>query len=258
MQQTNCHPFRYGKWLWMHNGLIDDWFTVKRDLMLADRPGAVPADRGARPTRRCSSSSPSRSVSRTIRRVRWSEPSASSRRSASGTASSTRSRARSRRPTASGSGRSATRARASRARSYFSTSYDTLKRSTPTIRVSRTSTRRPGSSSRSRSATCSASGTRFRRQAGASSQPGQDEIKHVPAGRAGHCLTRPTRRVLRRASALTLVAPPRPRGTLASGDARGAVDDPGLAAGESDGTPTRVLSGFSLARALDTDACSRR
>ncbi|RKY14619.1 MAG: class II glutamine amidotransferase, partial [Planctomycetota bacterium] len=22
VQQTNCHPFRHGKWLWMHNGQI--------------------------------------------------------------------------------------------------------------------------------------------------------------------------------------------------------------------------------------------
>ena len=22
VQQTNCHPFRHGKWLWMHNGAI--------------------------------------------------------------------------------------------------------------------------------------------------------------------------------------------------------------------------------------------
>ena len=22
VQQTNCHPFRHGRWLWMHNGLI--------------------------------------------------------------------------------------------------------------------------------------------------------------------------------------------------------------------------------------------
>ena len=31
MQQTNCHPFRYGRWLWMHNGSSHD-FWVKREL----------------------------------------------------------------------------------------------------------------------------------------------------------------------------------------------------------------------------------
>ena len=35
VQQTNCHPFRYGRWLWMHNGFIDGFAAVKRDLVLA-------------------------------------------------------------------------------------------------------------------------------------------------------------------------------------------------------------------------------
>jgi predicted glutamine amidotransferase len=35
VQQTNCHPFRYGKWLWVHNGLVKDFHLVKRDLSLA-------------------------------------------------------------------------------------------------------------------------------------------------------------------------------------------------------------------------------
>jgi predicted glutamine amidotransferase len=34
VQQTNCHPFRHDNWLWMHNGLIRDFATVKRDLVL--------------------------------------------------------------------------------------------------------------------------------------------------------------------------------------------------------------------------------
>ena len=38
VQQTNCHPFRHGRWLWMHNGAIGDFLTVKRDLMLAVDP----------------------------------------------------------------------------------------------------------------------------------------------------------------------------------------------------------------------------
>jgi len=33
VQQTNCHPFRYGNWLWMHNGAIRGFSTVKRDLL---------------------------------------------------------------------------------------------------------------------------------------------------------------------------------------------------------------------------------
>jgi len=35
VQQTNCHPFRYDKWLWVHNGLVRDFHLVKRDLSLA-------------------------------------------------------------------------------------------------------------------------------------------------------------------------------------------------------------------------------
>ena len=35
VQQTNCHPFRHGRWLWMHNGFIDGFPVIKRDLVLA-------------------------------------------------------------------------------------------------------------------------------------------------------------------------------------------------------------------------------
>ena len=35
IQQTNCHPFRHGRWLWMHNGLIREFGAVKRDLAFA-------------------------------------------------------------------------------------------------------------------------------------------------------------------------------------------------------------------------------
>src|SRR3954466_16171135 len=35
VQQTNCHPFRHGRWLFMHNGFVDGWDLVKRDLVLA-------------------------------------------------------------------------------------------------------------------------------------------------------------------------------------------------------------------------------
>ena len=38
VQETNCHPFRYGRWLWMHNGMIADFKRVKRDLVLAVDP----------------------------------------------------------------------------------------------------------------------------------------------------------------------------------------------------------------------------
>jgi len=35
VQETNCHPFRFQRWLWMHNGSIASFATVKRDLVLA-------------------------------------------------------------------------------------------------------------------------------------------------------------------------------------------------------------------------------
>ncbi len=35
VQQTNCHPFRHGRWLFMHNGFIDAFPMIKRDLVLA-------------------------------------------------------------------------------------------------------------------------------------------------------------------------------------------------------------------------------
>src|SRR6266550_4385904 len=33
IQETNTHPFRYGNWLWMHNGLIRDFPKVHRELV---------------------------------------------------------------------------------------------------------------------------------------------------------------------------------------------------------------------------------
>jgi predicted glutamine amidotransferase len=34
IQETNVHPFRYGRWLWMHNGLIREYPRVRRELQL--------------------------------------------------------------------------------------------------------------------------------------------------------------------------------------------------------------------------------
>ena len=47
VQQTNCHPFRHGRWLWMHNGLIRDFHEVKRDLVLEVDPALYPAIEGS-------------------------------------------------------------------------------------------------------------------------------------------------------------------------------------------------------------------
>ena len=47
IQQTNCHPFRHGRWLWMHNGLISDFHKVKRDLVLAVDAALYPSIEGS-------------------------------------------------------------------------------------------------------------------------------------------------------------------------------------------------------------------
>ena len=46
VQQTNCHPFRHGQWLFMHNGYINEFATIKRDLILAVDPSLFPEIQG--------------------------------------------------------------------------------------------------------------------------------------------------------------------------------------------------------------------
>jgi predicted glutamine amidotransferase len=46
VQQTNCHPFRHGRWLWMHNGLIAGFADMKRDLVLEVDPELYPEIEG--------------------------------------------------------------------------------------------------------------------------------------------------------------------------------------------------------------------
>ncbi|WP_141204822.1 class II glutamine amidotransferase [Streptomyces griseorubiginosus] len=38
VQQTNCHPFRHGRWMWMHNGAIADFPLLRRELTLLVAP----------------------------------------------------------------------------------------------------------------------------------------------------------------------------------------------------------------------------
>jgi predicted glutamine amidotransferase len=38
VQQTNCHPFRHGRWLFVHNGLLAGFQTLRRDLLLEVDP----------------------------------------------------------------------------------------------------------------------------------------------------------------------------------------------------------------------------
>ena len=42
IQQTNCHPFRFGNWLFMHNGALAGFGSVKRDLTFAVDPSLYP------------------------------------------------------------------------------------------------------------------------------------------------------------------------------------------------------------------------
>ncbi|WP_144881012.1 class II glutamine amidotransferase [Microbacterium paraoxydans] len=46
VQQTNCHPFRHANWLFMHNGGLADFLTIKRDLTLAVDPSLHPEIQG--------------------------------------------------------------------------------------------------------------------------------------------------------------------------------------------------------------------
>jgi predicted glutamine amidotransferase len=47
VQQTNCHPFRYQDFLWVHNGAIRDFALLKRDLVFAVDPELYPAMAGS-------------------------------------------------------------------------------------------------------------------------------------------------------------------------------------------------------------------
>jgi len=38
VQRTNCHPFRYRNWLFVHNGYVAGYSRLRRDLLMAVRP----------------------------------------------------------------------------------------------------------------------------------------------------------------------------------------------------------------------------
>jgi predicted glutamine amidotransferase len=50
VQETNCHPFRRGQWLFVHNGFIADFPLLRRDLMLAVDPSLFPEVHGSTDT----------------------------------------------------------------------------------------------------------------------------------------------------------------------------------------------------------------
>ena len=43
IQRTNCHPFRYENWLFMHNGFLSGFAKSKRDLTFAIDPSLYPS-----------------------------------------------------------------------------------------------------------------------------------------------------------------------------------------------------------------------
>ena len=50
VQQTNCHPFRRGRWLFVHNGYIADFHVLRRELMLGIAPELFPEVQGSTDT----------------------------------------------------------------------------------------------------------------------------------------------------------------------------------------------------------------
>jgi len=47
VQQTNCHPFRHGRWLFVHNGVLDGFHLMRRDLVLAVDPSLFDSIEGS-------------------------------------------------------------------------------------------------------------------------------------------------------------------------------------------------------------------
>jgi hypothetical protein len=91
IQETNTHPFRHGRWLWMHNGLIREFPSVRRELVLAVDDSLYPSIEGTTDSEAMFYLAP-RSGSRVIPWPRSSKWSASSRTPDASTGSSTPSR----------------------------------------------------------------------------------------------------------------------------------------------------------------------
>jgi predicted glutamine amidotransferase len=47
VQETNCHPFRFGRWLFVHNGFVAGYRELRRELLLAVDPALFPAIEGS-------------------------------------------------------------------------------------------------------------------------------------------------------------------------------------------------------------------
>ena len=50
VQRSHCHPFRYGRWLWMHNGSLAGFQEVKHDLVMQVDPSLYPMIEGSTDT----------------------------------------------------------------------------------------------------------------------------------------------------------------------------------------------------------------
>jgi glutamine amidotransferase len=46
VQETNCHPFARGRWMFVHNGYVDGYEGLRRDMLLAVRPDLFPNIKG--------------------------------------------------------------------------------------------------------------------------------------------------------------------------------------------------------------------
>jgi glutamine amidotransferase len=47
IQESNCHPFKHGDWLFVHNGLVSDYDLLRRDLLLAVDPSLFAGIQGS-------------------------------------------------------------------------------------------------------------------------------------------------------------------------------------------------------------------
>ncbi len=47
VQETNAHPFRHGRWLFMHNGLVREHARLRRDMLVAIAPELLPCVEGS-------------------------------------------------------------------------------------------------------------------------------------------------------------------------------------------------------------------
>jgi predicted glutamine amidotransferase len=47
VQESNCHPYQHDRWLFVHNGLVNDFHSVRRELAFAIDPALFPSIQGS-------------------------------------------------------------------------------------------------------------------------------------------------------------------------------------------------------------------